>query len=53
MRQYVSIEQAMVLIAQVSESVRRHVTDPQTLKAISADMTRLLSTPNPRDPSLA
>jgi hypothetical protein len=53
MQQYVSVEQAMVLIAQVGASVRQHVTDPAALKAISADMARLVSTPNQRDPSLA
>jgi hypothetical protein len=53
MQQYVSVEQAMVLIAQVSASVRQHVTDPATLRAISADMARLVSTPNQRDPSRA
>jgi hypothetical protein len=53
MHQYVSVKQMMVLLAQVTASVRQHITDPQVLRAISADLSRLVSTPNHRDPSLA
>lgn len=41
MQQMISVEQAMTLIAALTESVRRHVTEPDALRAISADLVRL------------
>lgn len=41
MQQMISVEQAMTLIAALTESVRRHVTEPDALRAISADLARL------------
>lgn len=41
MQQMISVEQAMTLIAALTESVRRHVTEPDALRAISTDLVRL------------
>ena len=41
MQQMISVEQAMTLIAALTETVRRHVSDPAALRAISADVARL------------
>lgn len=41
MQQMLSVEQAMTLIAALTESVRRHVSDAGALRAISADFVRL------------
>jgi hypothetical protein len=43
MQQMLSTEQAMVLLAAVVDTVRRHVTDRTALAAISADLGRLVA----------
>jgi hypothetical protein len=42
MQQMMTNEQAMVLLAVVVDTIRKHVTDRQALAAISADITRLV-----------
>lgn len=42
-QQMVSVEQAMLLVRQVVDSVRRHVSDRDALSAISEDVGRLLT----------
>lgn len=42
-QQMVSVAQAMLLVTQVVESVKRHVSDPDALRAISADVGRLIT----------
>lgn len=42
MQQMISTEQAMVLLARVVDTVRRHVADRDTLAAISADFRTIL-----------
>lgn len=44
LRQMITAEQANVLMRQIADSIRRHVTDRDTVQAISADLLRLLST---------
>jgi hypothetical protein len=46
MEQVITSEQAMVLIAALTESVRRHVTDRPTLAAIQTDFVRLVNRAN-------
>lgn len=41
MQQMISVEQAMTLIAALTETVRRHVTDGEALRSISTDLIRL------------
>lgn len=43
MQQMMSNEQAMTLLAAVVDTVRRHVTDRDALKGISADLSRLIA----------
>jgi hypothetical protein len=43
MQQMVTVEQAMTLLAAVSDTVRRHVTDSSALAGISADLGRLVA----------
>lgn len=43
MQQMMTSEQAMVMLAAVVDTVRRHVTDRNALAAISADITRLVA----------
>lgn len=43
MRQLVTVEQAMTLVAVVHESVKRHVKDPDTLRAIQIDLTTAMN----------
>ncbi|MFZ5785510.1 MAG: HGGxSTG domain-containing protein [Acidobacteriota bacterium] len=43
MQQMMTNEQAMVLLAVVVDTIRKHVTDRQALAAISADITRLVA----------
>jgi hypothetical protein len=38
MQQMITAEQAMVLLAVITDTVRKHVSDPSTLSAISADL---------------
>lgn len=45
MQQMITSEQAMVMLAAVVDTVRRHVTDRSALAAISADIARLVATP--------
>lgn len=42
LRQYITAEQAMTFSTAVVEAVRRHVTDPKALRAISQELARLL-----------
>jgi len=42
MQQMITATEAMTLVTAVSESVRKHVTDEDALRAISADLLRLL-----------
>lgn len=42
MQQMISTEQAMVLLARVVDTIRRHVADTDTLAAISADFRTIL-----------
>lgn len=42
-QQMVKVDQAMVLVSALVDSVKRHVTDRDTLASISADFGRLLS----------
>lgn len=44
MRQMVTVEQAMTFVAAIQESVRRHVTDRETLALIASDMAALAQT---------
>lgn len=44
LQQMITAEQANVLMKQIADSIRTHVTDPGTLQAISADLLRLLNT---------
>lgn len=41
LQQMITAEQALMLIAALTNSVRLHVTDPDALRAISADIARL------------
>jgi hypothetical protein len=41
MRQMITAERAMVLLAAITDTIRRHVSDRSTLAAISADLARL------------
>ena len=41
MQQMISVEQALLLIAAVTESVRRHVSDATALRGIAGDLVRL------------
>lgn len=41
MQQMITVEQAMTLIAALTESVRRHVSDADALRGIAADLVRL------------
>ena len=43
MQQMVTVEQAMTLLAAVSDTIRRHVTDRNALAGISADLGRLVA----------
>lgn len=43
MQQMITAEQAMVMLAAITDTVRRHVTDRDALAAISADITRLIT----------
>lgn len=51
MQQYVSVEQAMILVSGLINSCKTHVKDPKSLAAISQDIARLTtfsaSSPNP------
>lgn len=51
MQQFVSSEQAMILVTALIDSVRRNVTDKQALSAISAEFARL--TQREGDPQLS
>jgi predicted transcriptional regulator len=42
MQQMVTSEQAMLIVAVLADTVRKHVHDPDALRAISADITRLV-----------
>ena len=42
MRQMLTTEQAMTLLAAVTDTIRRHVVDRPTLAAISADFGRIM-----------
>lgn len=42
MQQMLSVEQAMTLLTAVADTVRRHVSEPGALAAISADLGRLM-----------
>jgi hypothetical protein len=42
MGQMMTVEQAMVLVAAVTEAVKRHVVDPDTLSAIGNEFTQLM-----------
>lgn len=44
MQDMITTENAMVLVTSLSESVRRNVSDPDQLKAITADLARILNT---------
>jgi hypothetical protein len=43
LQQMVTVEQAMMLLAAVADTVRRHVSDRDALAAISADLGRLVA----------
>lgn len=43
MQQFITAEKAMVLIANLTDIIKRHVTDRATLSAISNDLVRLTS----------
>jgi hypothetical protein len=43
LQQMLTAEQAMVLLSQVADTVRRHVTDRTALAGISADLVRLMA----------
>lgn len=43
MQQMMTSDQAMTLLAAVVDTVRKHVTDPNALRGISADITRLVA----------
>jgi len=43
MQQMITTEQAMVMLAAITDTVRRHVTDRGALAAISADITKLIT----------
>lgn len=43
MQQMISTEQAMILLAAIVDTVRRHVSDRSALSAISADITKLIT----------
>lgn len=45
MQQTITAEQAMVLLAAVVDTVKRHVTDRNALAAISADISKLVALP--------
>ncbi len=53
MQQMMTQEKAMVLMAALSDSVRRHVTDPGALAAISADLRSFVLRQARRDDSAA
>ena len=42
-QQLISVEQGMALIARLTESVRRHVSDPSILAAIAADLRAVVN----------
>lgn len=44
MQQMLSVEQTMTLIAQLAESIRKHVSDPTTLAGITAEFARIIRT---------
>jgi hypothetical protein len=46
MQQMITSEQAMVMLAVVVDTIRRHVTDRTALAAISADLARLVANPS-------
>lgn len=43
MQQMMTSEQAMVLLASVVDTIRKHVTDPNTLRGISSDLRSVLA----------
>lgn len=43
MQQLISAEQGMALIARLTESVRKHVSDPSILAAIAAELRRIIN----------
>lgn len=43
MQQMITTEQAMIMLAAITDTVRRHVTDRDALAAISADITKLIT----------
>lgn len=43
MQQMITTEQAMILLAAIVDTVRRHVPDKSALSAISADITKLIT----------
>lgn len=49
MRQMITAEQALALIAAISDVVRRHVDDPHILGAISRDIARIIGRPGRDD----
>ena len=46
MQQMITAEQAAVLVATLTDAVRRHVDDPAVLSAIAADVDRILTRPS-------
>jgi hypothetical protein len=47
LNQFLPVEQAMLLAAQLAEAVRRHVSNPQTLAAIYSELKLLVNQPVP------
>jgi hypothetical protein len=43
MQQMITTEQAMILMAAIVDTIRRHVSDTSALAAISADITKLIT----------
>jgi hypothetical protein len=46
MHQVITAERAMILVAALTDIIKRHVTDRTTLSAISTDLIRLTSQPD-------
>jgi hypothetical protein len=44
MQQMITAEQAMVLLARITDTVRKHVSDPSILAAISAEFRTITNT---------
>ena len=43
MQQMISTEQAMALLARITESIRKHVSDPRTLAAVAAELRAVVT----------